>query len=84
VLVCSFRRFVTHDPKGKVHGNWRQSGGGAFPIAAIVTRWFTWVLSFSCIPGSPKTLAAASFCCSNPAAATQRQNRLEGEEPLLG
>jgi hypothetical protein len=63
VLVCSFRRFVTHDPKVKVHGNWRQSGGGAFPIAAIVTRWFTWVLSFSCIPGSPKTLAAASFCC---------------------
>jgi hypothetical protein len=34
VFVCSFRRFVTYDPKVKVHGNWCQSGGEAFPIAA--------------------------------------------------
>ena len=38
VLVRGFRRFVTHDPKGKVHDNGRQPGGGAFPIAAIVTQ----------------------------------------------
>ena len=37
VLVRGFRRFVTHHPKGKVHDNGRQPGGGAFPIAAIVT-----------------------------------------------
>ena len=38
VLVRGFRRFVTHHPKGKVHDNGRQPGGGAFPIAAIVTQ----------------------------------------------
>jgi hypothetical protein len=38
VLVRGFRRFVTHDPKGKVHGNRRQPEAGAFPIAAIVTQ----------------------------------------------
>ena len=38
VLVRDFRRFVTHDPKGKVHGNRRQPEAGAFPMAAIVTQ----------------------------------------------
>ena len=38
VLVRRFRRFVTHDPKGKVHGNRRQPEAGAFPIATIVTH----------------------------------------------
>jgi hypothetical protein len=35
VLVRGFRRFVTHDPKGTVHDNWRQSGGVGFSDAAI-------------------------------------------------
>ena len=35
VFLCGFGRFVTHDPKIKVRGNWRQPGGGAFPIAPI-------------------------------------------------
>jgi hypothetical protein len=37
VLVRRFRRFVTHDPKGMAHDNWRQSGGLGFPYAAIFT-----------------------------------------------
>jgi hypothetical protein len=38
VLVRGFRRFVTHDPERKIHGNRRQPEAGAFPIATIVTQ----------------------------------------------
>jgi hypothetical protein len=38
VLVRGFRRFVTHDPERKIHGNRRQPEAGAFPIATIVTH----------------------------------------------
>jgi hypothetical protein len=38
VLVRGFRRFVTHDPKRKIHGNRRQPEAGGFPIETIVTH----------------------------------------------
>jgi hypothetical protein len=39
VLVRGFRRFVTHDPKRKIHGNRRQPEAGAFLLRQLLPTY---------------------------------------------